>query len=248
MCKIENAVLEDLINGFTRGTAGTLTCLSCGKTFEQGEVYPCSGHFFTAERALGLHLQENHPDRFSELLNSGSKYLSLTENQIKLLTLFHAGASDKEIANQLGISSSTVRHQRFMFRERAKAAKLYLAVWTMVEAKKNNQQADLLPVHKGATMVDERYSITEEEYQKILGNVFESLEPLKLKVFSSKEKKKIVILRKLAEQFQPGRKYTEKEVNEILGAVYDDYAMLRRYLIEYGYMERTKDCSSYWLK
>ena len=79
-------------------------------------------------------------------------------------------------------------------------------------------------------------------------SVFESLEPLKLKVFSSKEKKKIVILRKLAEQFQPGRKYTEKEVNEILGAVYDDYAMLRRYLIEYGYMERTKDCSSYWLK
>ena len=97
-------------------------------------------------------------------------------------------------------------------------------------------------------MVDDRYNITETEYEKSLGNVFESLKPLKLKIFSAKEKKKIVILRKLAEQFEAGRNYTEKEVNDILGNIYADYAMLRRYLIEYGYLERTRDCSRYWRK
>ena len=95
-------------------------------------------------------------------------------------------------------------------------------------------------------MMDEHCVITEEETAKILKNVFESMEPLKLKVFSAKEKKKIVTLRRLAEEFEPGRKYAEREINEILKAVYGDYVTLRRYLIEYGYLTRTPDCKTYW--
>lgn len=94
-------------------------------------------------------------------------------------------------------------------------------------------------------MVDERYVITEEENQKILENVFYSLEPLRLKVFSKKEKKKIVILRQVAAQFESGRTYTEREVNEILKAIWDDFATMRRYLVEYGYLDRAADGSSY---
>ena len=243
-----NVSITELRQGFAEEADGTLVCLSCGKCFPAGEVFPYEGRFLTAAKAMRLHLQERHPQRFAEFLSENARYLSLTENQKKLLLLFHAGISDSEIAKKLGISPSTVRHQRFMFREKAKAAKLYLAAWEMTEEQKSEQPADLLPVHKGATMVDNRYEITEEEYQKILGNVFESQKPLKLKVFSSKEKKKIVTLRRLAEEFEPGRKYTEKEVNQILGSVYEDYAILRRYLIEYGYMDRTKACSAYWRK
>ena len=97
-------------------------------------------------------------------------------------------------------------------------------------------------------MIDDRYMITEEERQKILGNVFSSLEPLKLKVLSAKEKKKIVILTKIVEQFEEGRNYTEPEVNEILMGIYPDYVSLRRHLIEYGFMERTPDGGRYWKK
>jgi len=97
-------------------------------------------------------------------------------------------------------------------------------------------------------MVDDRYSITKSEEEKILASVFESLQPLKLKVFSSKEKKKIVTLRKIASQFEQGRKYTEKEVNFTLITIYEDFATIRRYLVEYGFMERTNDCKEYWLK
>lgn len=97
-------------------------------------------------------------------------------------------------------------------------------------------------------MVDERYEITEDEYQKILGNVFESLDPLRLKVFSSKEKKKIATLRRISEVFEPNKEYSEKEINETLKAIYPDFATLRRYLVEYGYMVRTPDCKRYWRK
>jgi hypothetical protein len=97
-------------------------------------------------------------------------------------------------------------------------------------------------------MVDDRYFTTKAEEEKIITAAFESLQPLKLKFFSPKEKKKIVILRKIAGQFEEGRKYNEKEVNSILKVIYEDFATIRRYLIEYGFMERTNDCKEYWLK
>ena len=42
-------------------------------------------------------------------------------------------------------------------------------------------------------------------------------------------------------------KYSECEVNEILKPIYDDYMTIRRYLIMYGFMERTRDGRQYWL-
>lgn len=97
-------------------------------------------------------------------------------------------------------------------------------------------------------MIDERYVITEQERDKILRISFESLEPLRLKMLSAKEKKKVVVLTKIAEQFEKGRIYTGKETDQILRQIYDDYVTLRRYLIEYGFMDRKADGSQYWLK
>jgi len=83
--------------------------------------------------------------------------------------------------------------------------------------------------------------ISPEEEKKILSNLFESDEPLRLKLFSPKEKKKIVILRRISKEFSAGRDYSEKEVNELLKAIYPDFATLRRALIDYGYLTRTPD-------
>ncbi|MNJ02211.1 hypothetical protein D3C73_1620960 [compost metagenome] len=63
------------------------------------------------------------------------------------------------------------------------------------------------------------------------------------------EKSKLIILREIASsRFDAGQSYKEKEVNEILEKVYHDYVTLRRYLIEYGFMDREPDGSKYWLK
>lgn len=235
---------EDLENGYTADENGNYYCLFCPVHFEADEVFPIDGKFYTAKKGVQLHVKACHPDHFDLLLKADAKRISLTDNQKALLTMFYRGLSDGEIAQSLGLSQSTVRHQRFQFRERAKAAKLFLALWTM--ANKHTGQQALLPVHEGATMVDERYVITEKESQNILENAFESFEPLRLKHFPAREKKKVAVLYRLAEEFRAGKKYTEKEVNEILKAVYPDFATLRRYLIEYGHLCRTDDCKSYW--
>ncbi len=248
----EKASVQDIINGYYRDEERKATvCAECGMAFEDGEIFATGGRYFTAERAATVHMAEMHPDRMASMIASDSRYLSLTGNQKDILRLFSEGLSDGEAARQLGVSPSTVRHQRFMFREKAKAAKAWLALWEMVsgEMERNREAAGsrLLPVHEGAKMMDERYEITEEENRKILRDVFESLDPLKLKVFSVKEKKKIVTLRKIASRFEKGKTYTEKEVNGILADIYDDYVTIRRYLIEYGYLDRTRDGRSYWL-
>ncbi len=48
--------------------------------------------------------------------------------------------------------------------------------------------------------------------------------------------------------FSKGKIYSEKDINKILKRIYDDNATIRRYLIEYGFFDRSKDCSKYWVK
>ena len=204
------------------------------------------GRYFEAERAARQHLLKEHGDRLKALLQSGSRYLALTENQKELLCSLRRGENDREIARRCGVSPGTVRHQRFMLREKAKQARLFLALYSLATQKKNEAE-ELILVHEGAKMVDERYEITAAEQEKFLRDAFFSLQPLRLKVFPRKEKKKVAILSRIAEEFSQGRVYSEPEINAVLGRIYPDYATLRRYLIEYGFMQRTADCREYRL-
>jgi hypothetical protein len=63
----------------------------------------------------------------------------------------------------------------------------------------------------------------------------------------ARQKKQLVILRWLATRFEPDVKYTEKEVNQIIGQVHDDFATLRRDLVDFGYLRRERGGGHYWL-
>jgi hypothetical protein len=53
--------------------------------------------------------------------------------------------------------------------------------------------------------------------------------------------KRLVVLDHLAGLFEPGRRYPEPEVNELLQRYHPDYAMLRRYLVDDGFLDRTDE-------
>jgi hypothetical protein len=57
-------------------------------------------------------------------------------------------------------------------------------------------------------------------------------------------RKRMVVLDWLAQQFDPGRVYPEKEVNAILKAFHADFASLRRYLVDEEFLERRQ--GFYW--
>lgn len=48
----------------------------------------------------------------------------------------------------------------------------------------------------------------------------------------------MAVLLELIARFEPRRRYPEKEVNAILRSVHDDFASLRRELVNVGYLER----------
>ncbi len=50
--------------------------------------------------------------------------------------------------------------------------------------------------------------------------------------------KRLILLDLLAQQFAPGEIYPERDVNLIIGKLNRDWAALRRYLVDEGYMER----------
>jgi hypothetical protein len=56
--------------------------------------------------------------------------------------------------------------------------------------------------------------------------------------------KRHLILELLAQEFEPGRKYSEKMVNLRLGTWHPDTAMWRRYLVDAGFLDR--DNGLYW--
>ena len=66
-----------------------------------------------------------------------------------------------------------------------------------------------------------------------------------ISVIPAKRAARLLLLDQVAQAFEPGRRYPELAVNEILKALYYDHAALRRYLVDEGLLSRTPD-GIYW--
>lgn len=56
--------------------------------------------------------------------------------------------------------------------------------------------------------------------------------------FPSQRAKQLVVLQRLALEFDLGRRYTEREVNETLFPFFADWSTLRRHLVDEGFLDR----------
>ena len=66
----------------------------------------------------------------------------------------------------------------------------------------------------------------------------------RLHTIPSRHAKLLVVLDRLAQEFEPGETFTEAQVNEVLQRFHPDHAALRRYLVENDFMTRAD--GSYW--
>ncbi|HUL86403.1 MAG TPA: DUF2087 domain-containing protein [Actinomycetota bacterium] len=60
----------------------------------------------------------------------------------------------------------------------------------------------------------------------------------------TKRSKRRIVLERVALEFEPGRRYDEKEVNVVIGRFFNDYASLRRSLVDERFLDR--DHGVYW--
>lgn len=241
--------ISDIAQGFTH-KENRWVCLLCGEEFEDGVIYEFDGRFFEAFRAVPEHIKSAHGFVFRHLLHTQQKYTGLTEHQSTVLGLMADGLGDKAIALELTGTENTasIRNLRFQLKERERQAKAYLALmeaFRLERAEKVYEDKPAAPqLHTGAELADGRFEITETERAAVLKTYFTT--DGALKEFPVREKRKIVVLSQITARFEPGRTYTEKEVNAIIA--YNDFATIRRYLIEYGFLERTQDGRQYWVK
>ncbi|WP_040203734.1 DUF2087 domain-containing protein [Neobacillus jeddahensis] len=242
-----NASLAELKHGYMQEKEAYV-CLLCGEKVEKGIIYPHGDIFYEAERYMRIHIEQTHQSVFHYLLGMDKKFTGLTDHQAQLLALFYQGKNDKEVQTEMGIgSTSTIRHHRFALKEKERQAKTFLAMMELLKEKDQYAPAFVAP-HKTAKLVDDRYAITAEEQAQILQKFLPDGGTGRLTTFPPKEKQRLVVLREMTKHLESKRNYSEKELNQILMTIYDDYVMIRRYLIEYGLIDRTADGSQYWLK
>lgn len=242
----ERATVEDLAEGVVQDPqTGEQVCLVCGQGFPAGEVFPAEGRFFEARAAARLHVEREHGPQFAFLLGLLRRWEGLSETQARLLEAFYQGHDDARIAADLGISRSTVRNHRFRMKERVRQAKVLLALARILE-KSPGTETRLVDFGAKARMTDERFAITEAEYEHLIRKHFR--EDGTLVRFPVKAKERVALLRKIVGMLTPGVRYTERELNAILSPLTEDHVIVRRCLVDYGFVNRVPDGSAYWVE
>lgn len=100
----------------------------------------------------------------------------------------------------------------------------------------------------GRTMPDVEAAATElvagpwsDDERELLRRFFQGSRLVEIPTSRSKRR---VVLERLAQEFEPGVRYSERDVSRRLQLFHPDYAALRRYLVDDGLMSRAD--GSYW--
>ena len=185
----------------------------------------------------------------------------MTENTQELLTFFKALADAnrlrivgllsqqsytvEQLAAVLGLGESTVSHHLSRLSEAGLVSATAQSYYNHYRLEKGQIEkmahrllsADALP---GAAA-----DLDAGAYDRKIVSDF-LLPDGRLKTIPAQRKKLQVVMRHIIQDFQPGVRYSEKEVNAILKRFHEDTASLRRELISLQLMARESAGEAYW--
>lgn len=81
------------------------------------------------------------------------------------------------------------------------------------------------------------YDDARAEQERIVARLFTDG---RIERVPAKRKTRAAVLLEVVSRFEPGREYDEKEVNAVLLGVHEDFAYLRRELVNYHYLQRSE--------
>lgn len=162
--------------------------------------------------------------------------------RLRILGLLAEGSrTGAELAAELGLSAPTISHHLHRLEgvgvvgARAEAQRRY---WSIDEA----LLVDARRVEADAAAPAADAPPRDPEAAKVLRSFFDGE---RLRSIPTKRKARVIVLLELLRGFEPGRRYSEAEVNAILRRAHDDVALLRRELVDYRYLRR--EAGVYWL-
>jgi hypothetical protein len=86
-----------------------------------------------------------------------------------------------------------------------------------------------------AALQREAHDAARAEQERLVGRLFTDG---RIERVPARRKVRAAVLLEVVSRFEPGREYSEPEVNEVLLGVHEDFAYLRHELVNYHYLER----------
>jgi len=159
-------------------------------------------------------------------------------NRLKIIGLLaNQPYTVEQLATLLGLGPSTISHHLARLAEAglvAARAESYYSVYSLNFSALEEKSRRLLSKD---TLPNLAADVDPDSFDRKVVRDFSHPDG-RLKTIPAQRKKLEAVLRYIVRPFEPGREYTEKEVNEILGRFHEDTATLRRELVGSGHMQR----------
>jgi len=186
----------------------------------------------------------NEQERHEELLNF---FKALADaNRLRIVGLLaRQPYTVEQLAAQLELSESTTSHhlarlsKAGLVSARADGHYYFYSLQTDALREMSQRVLDHPEAPEPASRLDE-----DALDRKVLASFTDAQG--RITAFPAQQKKFLVLLRYVIQAFEPGKRYTEKEVNEILLRYNKDTAQLRRSLVEFHMMAREGGGGQYW--
>ncbi|WP_078547941.1 DUF2087 domain-containing protein [Litchfieldia alkalitelluris] len=160
--------------------------------------------------------------------------------RLRILVLLGKGPlHGQALAGKLGLTPPTITHHitklkdADLIKQRRDKNTIYFYLNESV-LKMQIEATTSLIFGKGENMEEKEINVSEK--QKVLKNFI--TRDGRLKTIPAQRKKKLIVLEHLVEGLEPGKKYTEKEINEYIQRFHEDFATIRREFIMNHYMYR----------
>lgn len=167
-------------------------------------------------------------------------------NRLKIIGLLAQGErSVEEMAALLDVRDSTVSHHLSSLAHAGLVSarpESYYNIYSLNVEKINEMAKRLLAEETLQAQIE---GVDLDAYDRRVVENFMSPDG-RLKAIPAQYKKLKAILSYVVEAFEPGIRYSEKQVNEMLSRYHDDTARLRRELVEEGLMRREGGGGEYW--
>ncbi|MFC1850671.1 metalloregulator ArsR/SmtB family transcription factor [candidate division CSSED10-310 bacterium] len=182
--------------------------------------------------------------KFEDNLESRAQFFKALGHPVRLLILnlvHRKPRHGEELAAILNLNPATISHH---LQKLTRVGLLtsqkdqYYQTYSLVGNRLDQKISDLVHLPQPGLEID---TATDAYRQKVLRSFFKHG---RLKSIPVQLKKRLVILEKIVQEFEPEREYSEHAVNQILLEFHEDVATLRRELIDRQLMARKR--SQYW--
>ena len=169
-------------------------------------------------------------------------------NRLKMIGLLaQRGYTGEELAALLDLKASTISHHLSKLAQAGLVTARAEGYYSVYQLDKPALEAAARSLFSAEQIAASVAAVDLDGYdRKVLADF--CLPDGSLKGIPAQRKKLEVVLRYVVKAFQPGLKYPEKQVNEVLSRFHADTATLRRELVGVGLMKRAGGGGDYWVE